>query len=291
MNQDENQYLDLIKSILSDGESRDDRTGTGTLALFGKTLNFSLENNTIPLLTTKRVFWKGVVEELLWIISGSTDSKELSKKGVRIWDGNGSREFLDKTGFPDREVGDLGSVYGHQWRHSGAKYKDCYTDYTGQGVDQLSECISLIKTDPFSRRIIINCWNPSDIPNMNLPPCHMMVQFFVSSDKSELSCQMYMRSCDVGLGLPFNIASYGLLTHMVAQCCGMTAKNMTIVIGDCHIYINHVEHVEKQILREPFLFPKVNLNPQVKEIDSFNYNDIVLCDYTHHTPINMPFSA
>ena len=213
-NHEEFQYLDLIKKIIETGTEKKDRTGVGTISTFGNTMRYDLEH-TFPLLTTKKVFWKGVVEELLWFIRGSTDGKILSNNGVKIWDGNGSREFLDKLGFNSRREGDLGPVYGFQWRHFGAEYKTCDTNYTGQGVDQLSEVIKQIKTNPDSRRLIVSAWNVKDLPLMALPPCHVLFHFYVSNGK--LSCLLYQRSCDVGLGIPFNIASYALLTCLVAK--------------------------------------------------------------------------
>lgn len=288
-NSEEDQYLDLIRDILENGDDRMDRTGTGTLSLFSKRMVFSLRDGKIPLLTTKRVFWRGVVEELLWIISGSTDAKVLSETGVRIWDDNGSRGFLDNLGFTGREVGDLGPVYGFQWRFSGAEYVDCKTDYSGQGIDQLAECINKIKNDPGSRRIIISAWNPFDMGKMALPPCHMSVQFYVS--KGELSCQMYQRSADVCLGVPFNIASYSLLTHMIAQVCGLKAKEFIHIMGDAHIYKNHIEGAKAQLERDPLEFPIVKLNSDVKNIDDFIGDDVILDNYFCHPTIKLPFSA
>ena len=194
---EEHQYLDLVRKILRDGNVKGDRTGVGTMSVFGAQMRFSLRNNSFPLLTTKRVFWRGVVEELLWMIRGCTDSKQLAAKKVHIWDDNGSREFLDRAGFTTREVGHLGAVYGFQWRHFGAKYIDCNTNYQGQGVDQLAQVIETIKTNPNDRRIILSAWNPCDLPLMTLPPCHILAQFYVAN--GELSCQMYQRSCDIGL--------------------------------------------------------------------------------------------
>jgi len=208
---EEYQYLKLVDEIMEKGVRMDDRTGVGTLSVFGTMMRFDLRTS-FPLLTTKRVFWRGVVEELLWFVKGDTNGKHLSEKGIKIWEGNGSREFLDKRGLSHREEGDLGPVYGFQWRHFGAKYVDMHTDYSGQGVDQLAECIKKIKEDPADRRIIMSAWNPADLNLMALPPCHMFCQFYVAN--GELSCLMYQRSCDMGLGVPFNIASYSLLTCM-----------------------------------------------------------------------------
>jgi thymidylate synthase len=192
---EEHQYLSLIHEIVAKGVLRPDRTGTGTKSIFGAQSRYSLRNDVIPVLTTKAISWKSVVEELLWFIRGSTDSKELSAKGVKIWDANGSRGFLDSLGFTDREEGDLGPVYGFQWRHFGAEYKDCHTDYAGQGVDQLQRIIDLLKTNPNDRRMLMIAWNPTDLPKMALPPCHCLVQFYVAN--GELSCQLYQRSADI----------------------------------------------------------------------------------------------
>lgn len=211
---EELQYLELVRKIIDTGSLKTDRTGVGTFSLFGTSMRYDLERS-FPLLTTKKVFWKGVVEELLWFLKGSTDGKLLSDKGVKIWDGNGSREFLDNLGFKHRRVGDLGPVYGFQWRHFGANYVNCDTNYQGQGVDQIQQVIDMIKKSPDSRRLIVNAWNVKDLPQMALPPCHVLFQFYV--DKGRLSCLLYQRSCDIGLGIPFNIASYALLTCLVAK--------------------------------------------------------------------------
>ncbi|XP_027354787.1 bifunctional dihydrofolate reductase-thymidylate synthase isoform X3 [Abrus precatorius] len=213
---EEYMYLRLVQDIISEGSTRDDRTGTGTLSKFGCQTRFNLRRS-FPLLTTKKVFWRGVVEELLWFISGSTSAKALQEKGIHIWDGNASREYLDRIGLTEREEGDLGPVYGFQWRHFGAKYVNMHTDYSGQGFDQLLDVINKIKHNPDDRRIILSAWNPADLKLMALPPCHMFAQFYVAN--GELSCQMYQRSADMGLGVPFNIASYALLTCMIAHVC------------------------------------------------------------------------
>lgn len=211
---EEFQYLGLLDKIIKEGVQKDDRTGVGTISTFGEMMRFNLEES-FPLLTTKNVFWRGVVEELLWFVKGQTDAKLLADKGINIWEGNTSREYLDKLGFHDREVGDIGPGYGFQWRHFGAKYENAKTDYTGQGVDQVMNIINTIKKDPNNRRMILTAWNPAALHLMALPPCHMMAQFYVA--KGKLSCMMYQRSCDIGLGIPFNIASYSLLTCMMAQ--------------------------------------------------------------------------
>lgn len=283
------QYNALVKTILQLGNDRIDRTNVGTLSTFGSKLTFDLSNQIIPLLTTKRVFWRGVVEELLWFISGSTNANVLKDKGVHIWDKNSSKSFLESRGFKDREEGDLGPVYGFQWRHFGAKYKNHKTDYKNQGIDQLQHCIHLIRNDPNSRRILFNAWNVNDLDQMALPPCHIMCQFYVNN--GTLSCQMYQRSADIGLGVPFNIASYSLLTHMIAHICGLQAKEFIYIMGDTHIYKNHVEPLKKQLERTPKGFPLIFFNKDVKEIDDFKIDDIKLLGYHPYPNIKMDMAV
>eukprot|EP00546_Thalassionema_frauenfeldii_P008418 CAMPEP_0178921796 /NCGR_PEP_ID=MMETSP0786-20121207/15769_1 /TAXON_ID=186022 /ORGANISM="Thalassionema frauenfeldii, Strain CCMP 1798" /LENGTH=485 /DNA_ID=CAMNT_0020596033 /DNA_START=92 /DNA_END=1549 /DNA_ORIENTATION=- len=289
INPEEMQYLKLCQDIIDRGSQRGDRTGTGTLSIFGTQLRFSLRDGTLPLLTTKKTFWRGVAEELLWFISGDTNANELATKNIHIWDGNGSREFLDSRGLESREVGDLGPVYGFQWRHFGAKYVDMHTDYTGKGVDQLAECIDKIKNNPNDRRIVMSAWNPADLDEMALPPCHMFCQFYVAN--GELSCQMYQRSADMGLGVPFNIASYALLTHLVAQVCGLKPGDFVHTIGDAHVYLNHVEALKQQLKREPRAFPKLKINPEKKDIDSFCFEDFEVIGYKPHKTIKMKMAV
>jgi len=288
-NHEEWQYLDMIRECIEKGVARGDRTGTGTLSLFGRTMRYSLRNEVFPLLTTKRVFWRGLAEELLWFVKGCTNANELAEKKIHIWDGNGSREFLDKKGLTERAVGDLGPVYGFQWRHFGAEYKDMNADYSGEGIDQLNYCIDLIKNNPTSRRILLTAWNPADLSKMALPPCHMFCQFFVAN--GELSCQMYQRSADMGLGVPFNIASYSLLTRMMAQVCGLKAGEFVHVIGDCHVYSNHVEPLKEQLEREPKDFPLLKINPNVTDIDKFNFSDFEIIGYKPHKRIAMKMAV
>ncbi|CAL8078702.1 unnamed protein product [Calicophoron daubneyi] len=282
-------YLNLLRYILSSGIPRNDRTGTGTWGVFGPQLRFSLRDGAFPLLTTKQVFFRGIVEELLWFIRGSTDSRELAAKNVHFWDANGSREFLDNLGFTDREEGDLGPVYGFQWRHSGADYVDCKTDYTGQGVDQLAEVIRLIRERPWDRRILIVAWNVRDLRKMALPPCHCLVQFFVAND--ELSCQLYQRSGDMGLGVPFNIASYALLTYMIAHLTGLKTGEFVHTIGDAHIYFNHRDALSEQVKREPRPCPKLRINRQVTDINDFKYEDFELVDYKPYPKLKMKMAV
>ncbi|KAK2914382.1 hypothetical protein QQF64_029555 [Cirrhinus molitorella] len=285
---DERGYLNLVEFILQNGARKGDRTGTGVISVFGTQARYSLRDQ-FPLLTTKRVFWKGILEELLWFIKGSTNAKELSEKGVRIWDANGSRDFLDKNGFTDREEGDLGPVYGFQWRHFGAEYKDMHTDYSGQGVDQLQKVIDTIKSNPEDRRIIMCAWNPKDLPLMALPPCHALCQFYVSD--GELSCQLYQRSGDIGLGVPFNIASYALLTYMIAHITGLKPGDFVHTLGDAHIYTNHIEPLKEQIQREPRPFPKLRIKRKVERIDDFLAEDFEIYDYDPHPVIKMQMAV
>jgi dihydrofolate reductase/thymidylate synthase len=285
---EEYQYLNLITEIMEKGVAMEDRTGVGTVSIFGTMMRFDLRKS-FPLLTTKRTFWRGVVEELLWFIRGDTNGNHLSEKGVKIWEGNGSREFLDGRGLSHREVGDLGPVYGFQWRHFGAKYVDMHTDYTGQGVDQLADCIKKIKENPTDRRILLSAWNPADLGLMALPPCHMFCQFYVAN--GELSCLMYQRSCDVGLGVPFNIASYSLLTCMVAQVCGLKPGDFVHQMGNTHVYQNHQEPLKTQVARSPRPFPVLRMNPDIKDIDGFQASDFELLGYNPHGKIAMDMAV
>lgn len=285
---EEYQYLNLIKHISENGVYMGDRTGVGTVSVFGTQMRFDLRKS-FPLLTTKRVFWRGLMEELLWFIKGDTNANHLSDQGIKIWDGNGSREFLDKRGLSHREQGDLGPVYGFQWRHFGAKYVDMHTDYTGQGVDQLADCIKKIKEDPTDRRILLSAWNPADLSLMALPPCHMFCQFYVAN--GELSCLMYQRSADIGLGVPFNIASYALLTCMMAQVCGLKPGEFIHSMGNTHVYKNHIEPLKTQLERTPRPFPTLHINPDVKDIDSFKASDFELTGYNPHGKIAMEMAV
>ncbi|KAF5277603.1 hypothetical protein FQA39_LY06096 [Lamprigera yunnana] len=286
---EEYQYLNHIRQILNKGIKRGDRTGVGTYSIFGAQMRFSLRNNVIPLLTTKRVFWRGVAEELLWFIKGSTNAKELTEKKVHIWDANSSRQFLDQMGFTDREEGDLGPVYGFQWRHFGASYKGVNANYEGEGVDQLSEVIETIRNRPTDRRIIMCAWNPVDLPKMALPPCHCLAQFFVAD--GELSCLMYQRSADMGLGVPFNIASYALLTIMIAAVTGLKPGEFIHTLGDSHVYCSHVEPLQEQLQRVPRPFPRLYLKRQVSSIDDFKIEDFDLVDYNPYPMIKMEMAV
>nr|CAA06648.1 thymidylate synthase [Encephalitozoon cuniculi] len=286
----EHQYLDLVKHILENGARRMDRTGTGALSVFGATMRFSLEDNTFPLLTTRRVFYRGVVEELLFFLRGETDSKVLEKKGVRIWEKNGAKQFLQSVGI-DREEGDLGPIYGFQWRHFGARYETSASSYEGKGVDQIASAIAAIRANPASRRIVVSAWNPTDLGSMALPPCHVLFQFNVTDGK--LSCAMYQRSGDMGLGVPFNIASYSLLTILVAHLTGLQPGEFVHFLGDAHVYLDHVDSLRQQIQRPPRAFPKLFVSPKGPrtEPEHFQYEDFELVGYDPHPAIKMNMSA
>jgi thymidylate synthase len=265
---EEYQYLNIVKDIIDNGEITNDRTGVGTKRVIGRLTRWNLENNIIPVLTTKKVLFRSVVEELLWFLSGSTDGEKLNNKGVKIWNANGKKEILDKLGFTNRREGDLGPIYSHQWRHSGAKYIDCDTNYTGKGIDQIKNLIYDMKKNPQSRRLIINSWNPSDIQEMALPPCHISSQFIISSS-GEVSCFMNQRSADMGLGVPFNIVSYSLLNYIISKICGYKPKEFIHFTMDTHVYLNHIDGLNQQLTRKPFDFPKLFIHPDLKSLDDF----------------------
>lgn len=275
---EEQQYLNLIRKIINNPTINT----LNTIGVFGETMRFDL-STSFPLLTTKRVFFKGVLIELLWFIKACTDSNVLAQQGVHIWDANGSKEYLNKIGLTNNEQGDLGPVYGFQWRHFGAEYIDNKTKYT-DGVDQLNYVISEIKNNPTSRRIILNSWNAKDISKMALPPCHVMCQFIVTNNK--LNCIMYQRSGDVGLGVPFNIASYSLLTCMIAGVCNLQPNEFVHVIGDTHVYKDHIEPLKQQIERTPYDFPKLQMNKR-DNIDDYVYEDFKIVNYQYHPTIKM----
>lgn len=288
-------YLKLVHSILLSGSFRDDRTGTGTISLFAKQLRFNIDNS-VPLLTTKLVPWKSCIKELLWFMKGQTNSNILKEQGVNIWNGNTTREFLDKRGLGHYPEGDIGAGYGFQWRHFGAEYKTCNDDYTGKGFDQLMFVISELKTNPFSRRIYLSSWNPTHMHKMALPPCHVSAQFYVDQDdegKLHLSCHMYQRSVDTFLGLPFNIFSYTTLTYILAMICNMKPKELIISTGDTHIYIDHLEQMKEQVARSPFLSPKLIVNERIKNIpiEEITIDDFDIIGYFHHNTLKGKMSV
>ena len=262
------QYLDLLREIRDNGVTKTDRTGVGTKSIFGHQMRFNLQDG-FPLLTTKKVFLKGIIYELLWFLKGDTNIKFLTDNNVHIWD-----EWAD-------ENGDLGYVYGKQWRSWEA------TD--GRVIDQISQVVDLIKNHPDSRRILVTAWNPAEIDKMALPPCHCLFQFYVADGK--LSCQLYQRSADTFLGVPFNIASYALLTMMLAQVCGLEPGEFIHTTGDTHIYLNHLDQVNEQLLREPRPLPKMIINPDVKSIFDFKYEDFKLEGYDPYPAIKAPVAV
>ena len=287
-------YLGALKNILENGEDRPDRTGVGTRSIFGLQMRFNLEDG-FPAITTKKLAWNAVASELLWFIEGSGDEYRLreilhgdrySKKRT-IWTNNAEADYWVNKKL-QRHPGDLGRVYGVQWRRW-RKPLIRINKVVLQNLDQLSELIENIKSDPYSRRHIITSWNPGEIHIMALPPCHMMAQFYVNNGK--LSCQMYQRSADFGLGIPFNIASYALFTHMIAQVCNLEVGDLIISIGDAHIYSNHIEQIKEQLTRKPFPVPTLKLNPEITVITDFDMEDIELVDYQCHPTIEMPMAV
>ncbi|HOS71491.1 MAG TPA: thymidylate synthase [Bacteroidales bacterium] len=262
------QYLELLEHVLADGVEKQDRTGTGTLSVFGYQMRFSLQEG-FPLLTTKKLHLRSIIHELLWFISGNTNIRYLQDNGVKIWN-----EWADGEG-------NLGPVYGYQWRSWPAA--------DGRRIDQLAGVIENIKNNPDSRRLIVSAWNAGELDRMALPPCHLLFQFYVSAGK--LSCQLYQRSCDIFLGVPFNIASYSLLTLMIAQVTGLKPGEFIHTLGDAHIYLNHLEQVKLQLEREPFPLPEMEINPDVKDIDSFRYEDFTLKNYISHPLIRGEISV
>ena len=262
------QYLDLVQHILDQGVGKGDRTGTGTLSVFGYQMRFDLKAG-FPLLTTKKMHLKSIIYELLWFLSGDTNIRYLQEHGVRIWN-----EWAD-------ENGDLGPVYGGQWRH--------WSSADGKTIDQISQVIEQIKTDPNSRRLIVSAWNVGEIVKMALHPCHTLFHFYVAN--GELSCLLYQRSADVFLGVPFNIASYALLTMMVAQVCNLGLGDFVHTLGDAHLYLNHIEQAKLQLTRQPYQLPKMKINPEISSINHFDYDDFELVNYKAHPHIKAEISV
>ncbi|MCU4165314.1 thymidylate synthase [Carboxylicivirga caseinilyticus] len=262
------QYLDLLQRVLDEGATKEDRTGTGTISVFGHQMRFDLAEG-FPLLTTKKLHLKSIIHELLWFLKGSTNVKYLQENGVRIWN-----EWA-------KEDGELGPIYGYQWRS--------WPDYKGGNIDQIKQVINSIKNNPDSRRHIVSAWNVGAIDDMQLPPCHILFQFYVADGK--LSCQLYQRSADIFLGVPFNIASYAILTMMVAQVCGLKPGTFVHTLGDAHIYLNHIEQVKTQLEREPKSLPQLIINPDRKNIDDFVFDDFELVNYDAHPHIKGAISV
>lgn len=282
---EEYQYLNIIEKIIEEGVNCDDRTGTGIKSIFGCQMHFDL-SKSFPLLTTKKMFTRGITEELLWFLRGETDAKILQEKNVHIWDGNSTREFLDKVGLSHLEEGDIGAAYGFQFRHFGAEYKDCHTDYTGQGFDQVAYVLDLIKNNPNSRRIVMSLWNPPFLNKAVLPPCLMTYQFRVYNNT--LSCSMYQRSGDIGLGVPFNIASASLMTYLFAHLCGLKPGKLVHTIGDAHIYNNHIEAMKEQLTRKPMPFPKLIIKDREQtKVEDYLASDFQVMGYMSHGRIKM----
>lgn len=254
------QYLDVLKDIMENGQDANNRTGIYARKVFGRQMRFDLSDG-FPLVTTKKTYLRAIIHELIWLLSGNTNIKYLHDNNVTIWD-----EWAD-------ENGDLGPVYGHQWRN-----------FNSQGIDQIKDVIERIKKNPQDRRLIVTAWNPAQIEEMALPPCHAFFQFDVTPD-GKLNCMLYQRSCDMFLGVPFNIASYSLLTMMIAQVCGLKAGEFVHTLGNAHIYSNHFDQVKLQLSREPYPLPKMKINPEVKNIDDFKYEDFELVDYQCHPTI------
>ena len=275
-------YLDLLRHVRQTGEVRKDRTGVGTLGIFGAQLRFDLAQG-FPLVTTKKVHTKSIIQELLWFLAGRTDNAWLTERGVTIWNEWATAEQCAKFG---RGEGELGPVYGHQWRNFGATKKADGT-YNSNGVDQIKLLIEQLKKNPASRRHLVTGWNPLEADKVALPPCHTLYQFHVSTD-NRLSCQLYQRSADLFLGVPFNIASYSLLTHMIAQVTGLKPGHFVHTFGDAHIYSNHLEQVDLQCSREPRPLPRLILNPEIKDLFDFKYEDITIEGYDPHPGIKAP---
>jgi thymidylate synthase len=295
MNHEEYQYLHLLQEILDTGFWEEGRNGK-TKSLFGKTMRFSLANQQMPILTTKKTAWKTCLKELLWFIRGETDNTLLKTQGVHIWDSNGSRQYLDSRGLAHYEEDELGPIYGHQWRHfnqpyTPKKHANADADPT-LGIDQLQQIIDALK-DPkqrTSRRLIMTAWNPCQLDEMALPPCHMMCQFNVH-DGNKLSCLMVQRSCDEFLGIPFNIASYSFLTHLIATHCGLEAYELIHVMGNCHIYENAVDACKLQLTREPYPFPTVTIKQLRENIGDYQVDDFEIHNYQSHEAIKVDMVA
>ena len=282
----EKQYIQLIQDIVDHGTDEKGRNGN-TRVIIGSTMYFSYLNNKIPLLTTKKVAWKTCLKELLWFIKGQTNNKILKEQKCYIWNGNASKQFLESRSLKYEED-DLGPVYGHQWRHFNAPYTTCNEDYSGKGVDQLEYIINSLK-DPekrSSRRLVMSAWNPCQLDEMALPPCHILVQFHVT-DGNLLSCSMFQRSGDVGLGVPFNIASYSFLLHLVAKHCGLVPYEFYYHLGNAHIYEEHLEPLKHQITRKPYAFPTLEIVNIHENIEDYVIDDFKITNYNYHDTIKM----
>lgn len=279
MNREEQNYLNLLDRVISEGNKRDDRTGVGTKSIFGTTLKFSLENNQVPILTTKKMFLKGIIEELLFFLRGESDTKILESKGVNIWKGNTSKEFLNNRGLSYLDEGNMGKMYGKQWRDWGGTENK-------KGIDQIKNVIDLINNDPDSRRIMVSSLNVGELDEMVLHPCHPFFQFYVNNDY--LSCCFFMRSVDLFLGFPFNLASYSILTHIIAKVTNKIPKDITFFAGDSHVYLSHLKQVETQTNRIPFDFPNIKINKElnnIEDIEKLKFDDFEILNYKYHKRI------
>ena len=289
MSHEEQQYLQLIRDILTTGSLEQGRNGN-TISVFGASMRFSLTGGTVPILTTKKTAWVTCLKELLWFIRGETDNKLLQAEGVHIWDGNASRDFMESRGLAHYPEGILGPIYGYQWRKFNADYtlEGDLVDGNNKGCDQLQNIIDQLKdpTQRTSRRLIMTAWNPCQLDQMALPPCHILCQFNVHGG-NKLSCAMYQRSGDVGLGVPFNISSYSFLTHLLAKHCGLEAHEFVYFLGNAHIYDEHLEAIKQQITREPFSFPNVHISVCRDNINDYKVGDFVVTGYKCHEPIKM----
>lgn len=291
----ERNYLKLIEHILESGTKEKTRNGY-VYTHIGSAMRFELKNKTMPILTSKKMAWKSCLKELLWFISGKTDNGILNNQGVKIWNKNASRDFLDSRRLYDNVEGDLGPVYGHQWRHFNAPYLDCDFDYKGKGVDQLTNIINSLKDeeDKTSRRLVMSAWNPCQLDQMALPPCHVLTQFHVT-ENNKLTCTLYQRSADVGLGLPFNIASYSFLTHLIAHHCDLEAKELIHFVGNCHIYDDHVEALKYQLNKATYdgwhNFPTLDILEKRELIDDYKFQDFKVNNYTYNETIKMNMRA
>ena len=299
---EEYQYLNIVENILEDGVWEEGRNGN-TKSVFGRSMRFSLADGKIPILTTKKTAWKTCLKELLWFIRGETHNSLLKEQGVHIWDANGTRKFLDSRGLSHYDVDELGPIYGYQWRNFDRKYycraelermdSDTISQLTKQGgVDQLQQIIDTLNnpTERTSRRLVMTAWNPNQLHQMALPPCHVLCQFNVH-DGNKLSCALYQRSGDFPLGVPINIASYSFLTHLVAKHCGLEAFEFVHFVGNCHIYEDHILPIQQQILRDPVEFPTVNIKHKRGNINDYCVDDFEICNYTCHAPIVMKMVA
>ncbi len=291
MNSEEQQYLSLVKNVVDNGSWKEGRNGK-TKSIFGNMMRFSLKDGKIPILTTKKTAWKTCLKELIWFIRGRTSNRLLTEQNVHIWDANSTREFLDSRNLQNYKENELGPIYGHQWRHFNAEWKGDDANYEGSGIDQLQEIINNLKdkSKRSSRRLVMSAWNPCQLDEMALPPCHVLCQFYVH-DGNKLSCSMYQRSVDIICGQPFNIASYSFLTHLIAHHCDLIPHEFVYFMGDCHIYEEHLDAAQIQLLCSPYPFPTLDILSKNDNINDYNIDDIKINDYMHHPPIKVKMVA